>query len=116
MSTNRRGYTILSDQVNNLLQDQISLWHRKSDREGLCDKAADISVNPIPAARSDVPIRCWLDVTGRHIASSDPEYVIQDDGEVYNVAHHASDILLANTQVDWDKSQEYSSLSTYLPR
>ena len=58
MLTNKRGDTILSDQVSNLLQDQISLWHRKSDREGLCNKAADILVNPIPAARSDVPIRC----------------------------------------------------------
>ena len=91
---------ILFDQINDLLQNQVSLRNGKSDREGLRNKAADISVNPIPATRSDVPIRCRLDVTGRHIVSSDPEHVIQDDGKVYNVAHHASDILLANTQVD----------------
>ena len=90
--------TILPDQINNLLQHQISLWHRESDRERLSNKAVDISVNPISAARVDVSIHCRLNVIGGHTARNCPKYVIQDDGEVYDVAHHTSNIFLASVR------------------
>jgi hypothetical protein len=87
---------ILPDQINNLLQNQVSLRHVESDRECLRNKAVDIPVNPIPAPGTDVPIHGSLSVVGRHTATTSPEYVIQDDGDVYDVSHHTSDILLAD--------------------
>jgi hypothetical protein len=94
-STSARD-TILPDQINNLLQNQISLRHVESDRECLRNKAVDIPVNPILAPRTDVPIHSSLSIVGRHTATTSPEYVIQDDGDVYDVAHHTSNILLAD--------------------
>src|SRR6266851_7422289 len=94
-STSARD-TILPDQINNLLQHKVSLRHHKSNRECLRNNAVDIAVNPIPAPRPDVPIHSHLSVVVRHIVSTSPKYVIQDDGEVYNIPHHTSNILLAD--------------------
>jgi hypothetical protein len=87
--------TILPDQINNLLQHQVSLRHCESDRERLSNKTLDISVNPIPVARVDMPIDGRLNVVAGHIARGCPKYTIQDDGEVNDVAHHTSNIFLA---------------------
>ena len=89
---------MLSDQVDNLLQDQIFLGHGKPDRECLGYKAADVAVNTIPAARSDMGPHSLQSSIFCHDATSCPEHVVQDHGEVYDVAHHASDILLAGKQ------------------
>jgi len=88
--------TILPDQINNLLQHKVFPWLRKSNREFLHNKAVDIAVNPILAPRPDVPLHSHLSVVVRHIVSTSPKYVIQDDGEVYNRPHHTSNILLAD--------------------
>jgi len=89
--------TILSDHVNNLLQDQIFL-DDKSDRECLGNKAADVPVNTIPAARSDMGHHGLESGIFCHVTTSCPENVVQDYGQVYDVAHHASNILLADMQ------------------
>ena len=89
--------TILSNQVSNLLKDQI-LFRSKSNRECLRNKAADVPVNIIPAARSDMRIHNLQNSIFRHVTTACPENVIQDYSEVYDVAHHASDILLAGKQ------------------
>ena len=90
--------TILFDQVDNLLQDQIILWGGKPDRECLGNKFAYVLVNIIPAARSEMGPHNPQSVIFCHITTSCPENVIQDNGEVYNVAHHTSNILLAGEQ------------------
>ena len=59
----RRGGTILPDQLNNLLQNEVSLWG-KPGRKLLHDKAANIPMNPVPAARADMPIHSRLYVVG----------------------------------------------------
>jgi hypothetical protein len=89
----------LSDQINNLLQNQVSLRHRKSDRECLRNEAVDVPMNTIPAARTHVPIHCRLSLVYRHTAPAQPEYAIKDDGEVDDIAHHTSNILLAGVRV-----------------
>jgi hypothetical protein len=85
----------LPDQGDNLLQDEVLMRDGKPDRKCLCNKAADIPVNTIPAARSDMGTRSLQSGIFRHIASAFPENIIQDHGEVYDVTHHASNILLA---------------------
>jgi hypothetical protein len=40
--------------ADNLLQDQISFREGRPDRERLGNKAVDVPVNTIPAARSDI--------------------------------------------------------------
>lgn len=87
--------TIVPDQINNLLQHQVSLRHRESDRERLGNKAVDISVNPIPAARVDMPVDGRLNDVAGYIARGCPKYIIQDGGEVDDIAHHTSNIFLA---------------------
>ena len=88
----------MSDQVDNLFQDQIFLRDGKPDRECLCNKAADVPVNTIPAARSDMGPHNLQTGIFCHVTTSCPENVVQDHGEVYDVAHHASNILLAGNQ------------------
>jgi hypothetical protein len=88
--------TISPDQADDILQDQIIFRVRKSDRKCLCNKAANIPVNTIPAARSDMAIHNLRSGTSCYATTSCPENVIQDHGEVYNVAHHASNIFLAD--------------------
>ena len=88
----------MSDQVDNFLQDEIFLWDGKPDRECLRDEAADVPVNTIPAARSDMGPHNLQSSIFCHVTTSCPENVVQDHGEVYDVAHHASDILLAGKQ------------------
>ena len=79
------------DQVHDLLQDQIFL--RKLGRN--CDKTADILVDTVPAARHDMRILNLQNGIACHIASDCLEYPIQDHCKIYDVTHHASDILLA---------------------
>jgi hypothetical protein len=88
--------TISSDQADDILQDQIFFLGWKSDRKCLCNEAADIPVNTIPAARSDMGIYNLQSSTSCHATIGCPENVIQDHGEVHDVAHHASNIFLAN--------------------
>ena len=92
----RRGATILPDQLNNLLQNEVSLWGPEPGHKRLHDKAANIPMNPVPAARADMPIHSRLHVVGRHVIPGSPKHVIQDYDESYDVGHHASNILLAN--------------------
>ena len=95
--TNQSGWdTISPDQADDILQDQIFFLGCKSDRKCLCNKAADIPVNTIPAARSDMGIHNFLSGISCHATTGCPENVIQDHGEVYDIAHHASNIFLAD--------------------
>ena len=53
-------------------------------------------MNTIPAARSDMVIHNLQSGISCHATIGFPENVIQDHGEVYDVAHHASNIFLAD--------------------
>ena len=88
----------MSDQVDNLFQDKIFLWDGKPDRECLGNKAANVPMNAIPAARSDMGPHNLQNRIFCHVTTSCPENIVQDHGEVYDVAHHASNILLAGKQ------------------
>ena len=99
ISTGRRGGTIFPDQVHNLRQDPVSLRNRRFSRKCLCNKVADIPVNPLPATRAAVPIHSPPSIVGCHITGGCPKNVIQDHREVYDVAHQALDILLADMRV-----------------
>ena len=55
-------------------------------------------MNTIPAARSDVGAYDLHGGVFCHVTTSSPENVVQDHGKVYDVAHHASNILLAGMQ------------------
>ena len=88
----------MSDQVDNFFQDQIFLRDGKPNRECLGNKAADVPVNTIPAARSDMGPHSLQSGIFCHVTTSCPENLIQDRGEVYDIAHHASDIFLAGKQ------------------
>jgi hypothetical protein len=90
--------TIFFHQVDNLLQDQISFRGGRPDRKRLGNKAADVLVNTIPAARSDMRPHNLQSSIFCHVTTSCPENAVQDHGEVYDVAHHASNILLADMQ------------------
>ena len=90
----------MSDQVYNLLQDQIFLWDSKPDRECLRHEAAYVPVNTIPAAGSDMGAHNPQSGIFCYIATCCPENIVQDHGEVYDVAHHASNILLAGKQAE----------------
>ena len=85
---------MLFNQIDDPLQDQILLWHRKPDCEGLCNEALDIAVNCISMSRPDMMIEGSLGILWR-IARGHPKDAVHDDREIYNVAHHATDILLA---------------------
>ena len=86
--------TISPNQAINLLQDQIFF---RDCGSGLRNKASDVPVNTVPAARSDMGTHRLQSGIFRHTASAGhgPEDSIQDHGEVYDVTHHASNILLA---------------------
>ena len=88
----------MSDQVDNLFQDEIFLRDGEPDGECLRNKAADVPVNTILAARPDMRPHNLQTGIFCHGATSCPENVVQDHREVYNVAHHASNILLASKQ------------------
>ena len=88
----------MSDQVDNFFQDQIFLRDGKPDRKCLGNKAADVPVNTIPAARSDMGPHSLQSGIFCHVTTSCPENLVQDRGEVYDVAHYASNIFLAGKQ------------------
>ena len=90
--------TILSDQIDNLYQDQIFLRDGGPNRECLGNKAANVPVDTVPAARSNMDPHNLQSSIFCHVATSCPENVVQDHSEVYDVAHHASNILLASKQ------------------
>ena len=84
----------MSDHVDYLLQDEI-LLDGKPDRECLGNKAADVSVDAILAARPRMSHHDLESGIFCHVTASCPENVVQYYGKVYYVAHHASDVLLA---------------------
>jgi hypothetical protein len=85
----------LPDQVDNLLQDQVFLRVGEPVRKCLCNKPPDILVNTVPAARSNIGLHNHQsDIFCHDIASRCPKHLIQDHDEVYDVTHHALDILL----------------------
>ena len=84
----------MPDQVNNPLQDQVLLRVGESARKCLRNKAPDILVNTVPAARSDMGLHNHQSGIFCHIASRCPKHLIQDHDEVNNVTHHTSNILL----------------------
>ena len=89
------GGTVKLDQVDDLLQDQIFLRKRGRNRDNATDKIADILVDMVPAARHDMRILNLQSGFACHKASDGLEYPIQDHCEIYDVTHHALDILLA---------------------
>ena len=86
------------DQVDNLHQDQISFRGGRPDRKRLGNKAEDVLVNTIPAARSDMRPHNLQRGIFCHVTTSCPQNVVHDHGKVYDVTHHASNILLAEMQ------------------
>ena len=82
----------------NLLHDQIFFRDRRSHRKCLRNKAADVLVNAVPTARSDMGTHRLQGGIFRHITCGGTEDVIQDHGEVYDVTHHASNVLLAGVK------------------
>ena len=88
----------MSDQVYSLLQDQIFFWDGKPDGECLGNKTVDVPVNIIFAARPHMLPHNPQNGTFCHVITSCPENVVQDDCQVYDVAHHTSNILLAGGQ------------------
>jgi len=55
-------------------------------------------VDTVPTAGSDMGTHRLQGSIFRHIACGGPEDVIQDHGEVHDVTHHASNILLAGAR------------------
>ena len=82
------------DQVDDFLQDQI-LGYSRPNCDCCCDKAPDIVMNCISMTRVDMIIEDSLGVPWC-IAGGHPKDAVHDDREIYNVAHHATDILPAN--------------------
>ena len=83
----------MPDQVYNLLQDRAFL--REVKCYSLRNKVADIPMNTIPAARSDMGIRNLQSGIFCHIVGGCLGNPIHDHGEVHNVSDHASNTLLA---------------------
>jgi hypothetical protein len=90
--------TIIFHQLDNPLQDQISFQGGRPDRKRLGNKAEDVLVNTIPAARSDMRPHNHQSRVFCHVTTSCPENAVQDHGEVYYVPHHTSNIFLADMQ------------------
>ena len=67
----------------------------KSVWKSLFNKPADVTVNAIPAARSDMVIHNLLSGILHRISSGNPENAMHNHCQVYDVTHHASNILLA---------------------
>jgi hypothetical protein len=88
----------LSDQVVDLFQENISVRDSRPNRERLGNKAADIPVNIISAARSDMGPHNLQSGIFCHVTTGCPENVVQDHGKVYNVTYHTSNIFLADRQ------------------
>ena len=86
----------MSDKLDSPLQDQIFFRGGRPDRERPSNKVGDVLVNTIPAARSDMRPHNLQSSILCHVTTSYPENVVHDHGEAYNVAHYASNILLAD--------------------
>ena len=114
--TYRRGNTVLPDQINYFIQYQITLWHRKSDGVCLCNEAPDATMNRISAPRSLMPIDNLQRVLWCHVASGHPKDTIHYHCQIYNVAHHTTDILWAIRQKSRPGSwkEDHKALA-YLP-
>ena len=83
--------------MDDLLKDQI-FFRGKPNRGCLANKAADVPVNAISAARSDMGTHNLQSGIFCHVTTGCPENVVQDHREVYDVVHHASNILLVGKQ------------------
>ena len=96
--------TVLPNQVDNHLQDQVFLRGVlrgvKPGWKCLCDKSANILVNATPAASFDVVIyNLFSDIFYCiRLASGGYENAIQNHGEIYDIAHHATNTLLAGVR------------------
>ena len=88
--------TISPDQADDILQDKVFYRGCNSIRTCLCNNAADIPVDTIPAARSNMDIHNLQSGIFCHVTTCCPENIVQDHGKVYNVAHHASNISRAD--------------------
>jgi hypothetical protein len=84
------------NQVDGSVQNQVLLECRKPDIEYFADKPSDFAVNPILLTGTNMPIDDLLDVFLEMFARDCAEYGIQDDREVYDIAHYAADILLTD--------------------
>ena len=69
---------------------------RRPDSECFGDKSSNFAVNLILRTRTNMPIDDQLDVFLGDVAGHCAENGIQDDCEVYNVAHDAADIFLTD--------------------
>ena len=73
-------------------------------------------MDTVPAAGSDMGIHRLQSGIFRHIACGGPKEGIQDHGEVYDVTHHASNILLAGVRGIEQPVGGISNVFTHLPR
>ena len=106
----------MPDQVDNLLQDQVFLRGEPDRRpDNKCNKVADVPVNPIPPARSDMITHNLQSSIFRHISSGCPENVIQDHSQVDDVTHQALNIFLAGMRKTEPVVNAFKFGSTHLP-
>ena len=89
---------MLLDQINYVIQYQILLWHRKPEGVCLCNEPPDVTVNRISTPRSLMTLDDLQRVLWCHVASGHPKDTIHDHCQIYDVAHHTTDILLAIRQ------------------
>jgi hypothetical protein len=109
-------WTILPDQFDNLLQEQV-LFRRKSVWKCLCNKATDFPVNTIPVVRSDMLFHNFQSVIVRYVASDRLGNLVQDHVEVYDIAYQASNIFLAGERDKLLSPDDTSRCSlSHLPR
>lgn len=65
--------TVSLDQIDNFLQDQIPLRHRKSDSVCFCDKSSDFAVNLVLVAGTNMHIDDQPDIFWGNMASGRAE-------------------------------------------
>lgn len=87
-----RQITVLPDQVNNLFHHDILVVIL--EKRHSAKKAFDLGVDAYLETRTGKVVHHRLDLTWRHVTGK-PENAAEDKGEVYNVAHHYADILIA---------------------
>ena len=106
---------MLLNQVDDSLQDQILPRHRKPDCKCLCNEAPNIAVNRISAPGSRMPINDLQHVLWRHVTGGHPKYAVHDHCQIYDVAHHTTDILWAIRQKSQIQIMEKGPQGTCLP-
>jgi hypothetical protein len=84
--------TKLFDQVNNLFHNHILFKiHQRRPRR---NEAGNLGMDDRLATRIDEVVHRRLNLIGCHIAGR-REQGAEDDGEVYDIAHHTADVLVA---------------------